>query len=129
VAVALRIPADMSRANDPPDWWGRGVDRGNLYTHIGNVPGKPYVPNLPLPVGITWRADAYEWTELVAGRQTRFWWYRERLAEPDSYVAAAAWPLADGRVLEISIVSFDSVARPALLEIVRSLRPVEPSGH
>jgi hypothetical protein len=124
LAATLRVPSDMRRAKDPPDWWGRGIDRGNVYTEIGSAPGEPYVPNLPLPVWLTWRADAYEWTEPVAGRPTRFWWYRERLADPDYYVAAAAWPLDGGRVFEVSVVSLDSLARRDLRTIVRSLRPV-----
>ena len=114
----------MKRANYPPDWWGRGLDRGNLYTEIDSGSGEPFVPNLPLPAWLSWRADAYEWTETVAGRPTRFWWYRERLADPDHYIAAAAWPLGGGRVLEVSVVGLDSLARRDLPAIVRSLRPV-----
>jgi len=124
VAATLRVPSDMKRAIRPPDSWGRGVDRGNLYTEIASAPGEPYVPNLPLPVWLTWRVEAYEWTESVAGRPTRFWWYRERLADPDYFIAAAAWPLGAGQVLEVSVVSLDSSARRDLPAIVRSLRPI-----
>jgi hypothetical protein len=114
---------------DPPDYWGAGIDVGNVYTSVSDGSGAVNVPAMPLPRWISLERDSHRWRVSNSYVQLERSAYIERLTEPPYHVETARVRLDGRKWFDLAVVGHSASIRPVATSIFNSIRVERSPGE